>query len=103
MDNRPMEPPQDLLDHRRREFHQDLQLSNEAKRILAEPLIQAFFEKAEEDLMKEWLFSQRDDKELREKLYYFIHLIREFKEFFQDFLDKETYAIQELSAIEDQS
>ena len=101
MDNPSMERPEDLLDHRRREFHQDLELSSNARRLLAEPLIQQFFERAEASLLREWMVSERDDKDYREKIYYFVHLTREFREFFEHFLAGEQFAIQQLKEMDE--
>lgn len=68
---------------------------------MEEPLVQRFFARAEESLVEAWKVSARDDTEYRERLYYFVGLTREYKEFFQYFLDSEAYALQQIKDMEE--
>jgi len=85
---------------RQRDFQQDLQWSTEAKNILAEPLVQRFFEETEKSLISQWQNTKPDAVEEREQAYKLLMLARMFKTYFETFLANEQYALQQLQEME---
>jgi hypothetical protein len=85
---------------REREFHQTLEWSNEARKLLDNPLLQRFFSETEKNLLDQWLATKPDQLEEREVAYKFLTLNRKFKQYFENFLANEEYARQQLAEME---
>ena len=94
------EQAQELMGLRQRDFQQDLQWSIEAQKILAEPLVQRFFEETEKSLVEQWQNTKPDAVEQREVAYQFLILTRKFKSYFETFLANEQYALQQLQEMD---
>jgi len=88
-----MESEQD----RRQQFSQDLQLSSEAKAVLENPLVQRFFTVNEERLHKLWAATEPSQVAEREAAYDAIYNLQKFKEYFEQFLADEEFALQQLA------
>ena len=88
---------QEAQPSRQQEFSQDLQWSSEAKRILEDPLIVRFFAITEGQLYKKWIESEPSQIKEREAAYEMLYLTRKFKEYLEQFLLNEEYALQQLA------
>lgn len=87
----------DQEQERQHGFSQDLQLSSEAKRILEDPLIVRFFTITEGQLYKKWIESEPSQIKEREAAWEMLYLTRRFKEYLEQFLLNEEYALQQLA------
>lgn len=85
---------------RQRELQLDLQLSSEAQRLLANPLLQRFFEETEKSLVEQWQNTMPDQQEEREVAYHLLVLTRKFRAYFETFLGNEEYAAQQLKEMQ---
>jgi len=94
------EQAQELMGLRQRDFQQDLQWSSEAQKLLADPLLQRFFEETEKSLISQWQNTKPDAVEEREQAYKLLMLARMFKTYFETFLANEEYAAQQLKEIQ---
>lgn len=91
-----------MLGLRHRDFQQDLQLSSEAQKLLASPLLQRFFEETEKNLIEQWQNTAPHQKPEREVAYQLLTLTRKFKQYFETFLANEAYALQQLKEMENE-
>lgn len=89
----------DSLGLREREFQQDLQNSQESRRLLENPLLQRFFTETESSLIEQWQSTAPGQIEEREVAYRMLLLSRKFKQYFETFLANEEYARQQLDEI----
>ena len=90
----------DYLGLRHKEFQQDLQWSNEARKLLDDPLLQRFFSETEKSLIEQWQVTEPGQVEEREVAYRLLTLTRKFKQYFETFLANEEYTRQQLEEIE---
>lgn len=80
---------------RKQELQLEIDLSESARRLLADPLLISFFEVTERDLIEQMVNSK--DPDVRDKAQFLIQLTRKYRKHLERFLGNAEFATQQMN------